>query len=89
MPTLPKPSEFSDADDSQDIGDLREQVRLLREEVAAMRPELDQLAIGRSGSTDRAWCPDSRLSSRIPALSVADVGNCRCLSSGIRRSREP
>ena len=44
MPMLPKPTEFSDADDSQDLGDLREQVRLLREEVAAMRQELDQLA---------------------------------------------
>lgn len=44
MPTLPKPTEFSDADDCKDLGDLREQVRLLREEVAAMRQELDQLA---------------------------------------------
>lgn len=44
MPTLPKPTESGDPDDSQDLSDLKEQVRCLREEVAAMRQELDQLA---------------------------------------------
>ena len=44
MPNIPKPTEISDADDSQHDDDLAEQVRQLREEVAAMRRELDHLA---------------------------------------------
>ena len=44
MPASTNPTESSDADDSQDLTDLKEQVRCLREEVASMRQELDQLA---------------------------------------------
>ena len=44
MPVTPNPIEPSDAEGIQNQDDLIEQVRQLREDVDAIRRELDQLA---------------------------------------------
>lgn len=49
MTNIPKPTEIGDPDDNHQDADLAEQVRQLREEVAAMRRELDHL------STRQKW----------------------------------
>jgi len=44
MSDRPKPSASNDSDHNRQLVELAEQVRQLREEVAAMRQEIDHLA---------------------------------------------